>query len=177
MTPIRDEFDRWLEGESPSLRKHWDAPELWPRIAGSLEAERTTRRGASGGGRWAAAAAVLFLLAPAVYWLLNTPKEPPPLLTESALEEVREAETVYARSIDDLAKLAAPRIASSPSPLIASYREKLLLLDDAIAALKDESGRNPYNHHLRKELLALYREKRATLEGVLRENPNSGATP
>lgn len=170
MTPIRDEFDRWLEEESAGLRQHWDSPELWPRIAGSLEVEK---RGMpqSSGFRWswmaAAAAAFILLLAPAGWLVWKARPVNPALMTESALREARQAEQSYAKSIERLSILAAPKLHNPPSPLIASYRERLLLLDDAIAALKVEADRNPYNDHLQRELLAIYREKQKTLEGIL----------
>jgi hypothetical protein len=52
---------------------------------------------------------------------------------------------------------------------MASYREKLLLLDSAIDDLRAQTGQNPSNAHLRYELLAMYREKQTTLEAILEE--------
>jgi hypothetical protein len=169
MTPIRDEFDRWLEEEAPGLRQHWDSPELWPRIAGSLEAERKHAPLPHRRPWLAAAAALLLLAAPAALVYRAQPRDPL-LLTEEALADVRSAERAYAQSIDRLAERAVPRLEDRASPLIASYREKLLLLDDAIATLQAEAGRNPYNQFLRNELLALYREKQKTLEGILHDD-------
>jgi hypothetical protein len=50
---------------------------------------------------------------------------------------------------------------------MASYREKILVLDSAISDLKSQTGINPGNGHLRRELLAMYQEKQDTLEEVL----------
>jgi hypothetical protein len=50
---------------------------------------------------------------------------------------------------------------------MANYREKLLVLDSAIADLKSQAGINPANGHLRRQLLAMYQEKQDTLEQIL----------
>jgi hypothetical protein len=50
---------------------------------------------------------------------------------------------------------------------MVNYREKLSVLNDAIADLKSQAGINPANGHLRRQLLAMYREKQDTLEQVL----------
>ena len=46
-------------------------------------------------------------------------------------------------------------------------KEKLLVLDSAIADLRAQSGMNPSNAQLRHQLLAMYQEKQHTLEEVL----------
>jgi hypothetical protein len=50
---------------------------------------------------------------------------------------------------------------------MASYKEKLIVLDSAIDELRMEAGRNPSNAHLRYELLAMYQEKQETLQDIL----------
>ena len=50
-----------------------------------------------------------------------------------------------------------------------NYREKLDLLDNAIAELKSSIGQNQYNTHLRKELIAVYQEKQRTLQNLMKE--------
>jgi len=179
MTPIRDEFDRWLEEQAPSLRRHWDSPELWPRIAGSLEVERGRVGPPSRGSGWAIgmAAALALVLAPAGWWLWKSHARDPMLLTDQTLKEVQSAEQAYAQSIEKLSKQAAPRLENPPTELISSYREKLMLLDSAISALKAEADRNPYNHYVQRELLALYKDKQQTLEGILHDTANPPAAP
>lgn len=89
-------------------------------------------------------------------------------LTEQTLREVEQAEQSYARSIDKLSKLAQPKIENAGTPLIAAYREKLVLLDSAIADMKSSVGQNRFNTHLQLELAALYKQKQETLQEIVR---------
>jgi hypothetical protein len=54
-----------------------------------------------------------------------------------------------------------------------SYREKLTLLDTAIAECRAQVERNRHNAHLRRELLDIYAEKQRTLQQVLQEEKNA----
>jgi hypothetical protein len=90
------------------------------------------------------------------------------LLTEHALTDVREAESAYAKSIEKLSALAAQELERSPSPVAAAYREKLTMLDSAIADAKTTVEQNRYNTYLRAELASLYQEKQKTLQEWLR---------
>ncbi|MGH9817792.1 MAG: hypothetical protein ACRD6I_17095, partial [Candidatus Acidiferrales bacterium] len=91
------------------------------------------------------------------------------LLTEEALGEVERTEAAYIRSIDRLSKMAAPQLQQAGTPLMANYREKLLLLDSAIAECRAQLEQNRFNGHLRRELLAIYQMKQSTLTEVLQE--------
>ena len=53
---------------------------------------------------------------------------------------------------------------------MVSYKEKLVLLDDAIAECQTNIEHNRKNAHLRGQLLAIYGEKQRTLQDVLRED-------
>jgi len=89
------------------------------------------------------------------------------LLKDTTVKEVENAEAAYERAIDKLDAQARPQLEHSSAPLMANYREKLLVLDSAIADLKSQAGMNPANGHLRRQLLAMYQEKQDTLEQVL----------
>lgn len=89
------------------------------------------------------------------------------LLTERALKQIEEDETRYLRSIDRLAQLAAPKLENPSTPLMTNYREKLLVLDAAIAELQAAVDQNQFNAHLRSELLSVYQEKARTLRAVM----------
>ena len=85
------------------------------------------------------------------------------------MDEVDTAEKAYVASIEKLSKLAGPRLAGAASPLVVNYKEKLDLLDSAIADLKTSIDQNRYNTHLRKELIAMYQEKQRTLQNLMKE--------
>jgi hypothetical protein len=89
------------------------------------------------------------------------------LLRNSTLAEVERTERDYMKAIDRLAEEAKPELDSPATSLMASYKEKLIVLDSAIDELRLEAGRNPSNAHVRYELLAMYQEKQETLQEVL----------
>jgi len=88
------------------------------------------------------------------------------LLKTKALAEVERTEREYMTAIDKLGAEAGPQLGTD-TPLMASYREKLLVLDSAIADLRVQAGENPSNAHLRHQLLAMYQEKQQALQDVL----------
>ena len=186
-----EEWQAWQEvaQAAPALRKTWESPELWPRIRQSLEAEaqkaerwRWWRRGGflQLSLQWqAAAAAIVLVLAGLGGWMmLRPPREASVagdqrLLTERTLDEIERNETAYLKSIDKLSQLAAPKVQQAESPILASYREKLLLIDSAIEELRSQVERNRFNAHLRRELLLIYQEKQHTLEEVLKDGSHA----
>jgi len=89
------------------------------------------------------------------------------LFNDGTVREVERAEAAYERAIDKLDAKARPQLENAATPLMANYREKLSVLDSAIADLKSQAGINPANGHLRRELLAMYQEKQDTLKEVL----------
>ncbi|HZI66313.1 MAG TPA: hypothetical protein VFF17_07080 [Thermoanaerobaculia bacterium] len=181
-------FDE-ISAAAPGLRKGWDSPELWPRIRESLAREAFAPAAAAPAprktSRWPAwlpiaAIATLFLLSfvglqvfrPSlgdrqIFGVRPLPRDP--LLTDVALDDVERSESEYVRSIENLSKLAQPRLdAPEATPLLLSYREKLFLLDNAIAELNGEIRMNRYNTHLRRQLLGMYAEKQRTLRDVMK---------
>ena len=58
------------------------------------------------------------------------------LLTEQALRDIESAEAAYIRSIEKLSKLVEPKLEQATSPLTLTYRERLMLIDSAIAELR-----------------------------------------
>lgn len=176
---------RAIGAAAPALKKSWPSPELWPQIRQSLAEESQRSTTAPAGGSWlrllpAAALVALFAIATAGLWVfrdsggrepLATPWQTTkdPLLTERAVDEVETAERTYLASIENLSKVAEPRLAAATSPVMLNYREKLALLDSAIADLRSGIEQNRYNTHLRRELLAVYREKQQTLQNLMKE--------
>jgi len=179
---------REIEAAAPSLRKAWASPGLDERVRQSWRAEARTRRPLRAASWVSLAAAALLVVGLGVRaWkgapapdageaALAFPALDPAtqqLLSEQAAAEVEKAEAAYVRSVDALARLAEPRLQEPLSPALTNYREKLLLLDTAIAACRAEVERNRFNAQLRLELLSLYREKRDTLDTLLKEDLNA----
>jgi hypothetical protein len=189
----RDAFDRDLSAAASSLKKGWDSPELWPRIERALLLESSRKASAapekvgffedlfgSLGRNWRPALAGLALFGLATAGLLvfrgSGGRDPytvssshVALLTEQAASEVERTEAAYVASIEKLSQLAAPRLLQATEPVLVNYREKLALLDGAIAELKTNIEQNRFNTHLREELLAMYKEKQRTLQDILQE--------
>lgn len=92
------------------------------------------------------------------------------VLQEAALQEVEQAEQKHMASIDRLAELVEPTLGNADTPLMMSYREKLVLLDDAIRECRSQINENRQNAHLRRQLLAIYSEKDRTLRELMKEN-------
>jgi hypothetical protein len=166
------------------LRRQWDSPGLWPRIAAALSAEterERRRRAARRAGAWLTLAAAVAAVAVSAAVLLRgsraltTPTAVQDLtlerrlLTERALGDVERAEGEYLRAIEALSRLAEPKVAAADSPLLMSYREKLVVLDSAIAECRARIEENRFNARLRQELLSLYRDKQRTLQQVIEE--------
>jgi anti-sigma factor RsiW len=163
----REQLHLWSEISrvAPQLHEKWESPFLWQRIRANLEQPRSKPRWT----RWALAAAAVAVVALAVVLI---PPRSHELLTDGALRDVQQAETVYARSIEKLSALAAKDLDRSSSPLAAAYREKLQVLDSAIADLKTNVAANRYNTYLQMELASLYRQKQQTLQDWL-QNANA----
>ncbi len=161
-----------ISAAAGSLHTTWENDMLWPRIERALRQER--RRGRN--HLWRIAAALLLTIGlGAVSWrALHVRSEQQAfekrIINASAVEEVEAAERRHQAAIANLEKLAGPKLDEAPTPLLVSYKEKLMLLDDAIAECQANIQQNRQNAHLRRQLLAIYSEKQKTLQDVLRED-------
>jgi len=180
----RTEVDAWkcLSVAAGELHREWNSPSLWRRIETALAEQSTSSnwwRGflsnwnlASLQSQTAAAALLLVALTASVLWFVTRPGRDSgamadSLLRDPAVREVQRAEAAYEKAIDKLDARARPQLENASTPLMASYREKLQVLDSAIADLKAQEGVNPANGHLRRQFLAMYQEKQDTLSQVL----------
>lgn len=182
-----EELRAWksLSLAARELQDYTPRPNLWLRIERALADQAVRHRENAKRRSWfffvpniplrwqtaLAGAAVLLLTISASWIYLHPPKhtdvEDKSLLKSSALKEVESAESAYEKAIDKLAVEAKPQLETPATPLLASYQEKLLVLDSAIADLRTQAGLNPSNAQLRYQLLAMYQEKQRTLEEVL----------
>jgi hypothetical protein len=193
-----EELRAWreLSAAASELRNYQEDPALWSRIAVSLE-QRSARQSAGAvrrENRWdflrlgwrmpliwqtsLAAALVLALTGSGVYLYVQHQRSVAdgnaannPFLNDRGLAEVQRTEQAYMQAIDRLAAEATSQLDASSSPLMDSYREKLLVLDSAIEELRLEEGQNPGNAHLRYQLLAMYQQKQRTLQDILESKP------
>jgi hypothetical protein len=185
-----EELRAWREiSEAASgLRRDWESPELWPRIQRALAAGSRNRSPRLRPPSWAqpaflasAAALVVAVLGTWLFLRSSQPHGDPlareaaarRLLTEDALADVEKAESEHLRALEELSRLAEPRVVAPHSALLLSYREKLALLDAAIAECRAQIERNRHNAYLRRELLEIYNEKRRTLQQILDEEKNA----
>ena len=147
------------------LHVTWKSDLLWPRI----------RKSVGGSHLWrAAAAAVLTIGIGATSWyaVRDTTRDSlyeQKILNVAAVDEVERAEAAYVAAIDQLETVAEADLDRADLPVMVSYREKLMLLDDAIAEVQAGIEQNRQNAHLRRQLLAMYSEKHRTLQEVVRE--------
>jgi hypothetical protein len=181
-----EEMRAWtsLSVAAKELQDYSPSQELWSRIERALSEQDARRACRSYGEGWfsflpnislgwqtALAGAFVLILTVSVAWIIHEPArnsgKQDPLLKRAALQEVESAESAYEKAIDKLAEEAKPRLDTPATPLLANYREKLLVLDSAIADLRAQAGLNPSNAQLRYQLLAMYHEKQRTLEEVL----------
>ena len=191
-----DERDEELSAAARSLHREWGSPRLWPSIAAGMRAIDALQQSnpvPRTFGRWqalAAAAVIAITLAPTSWlgwrWFMLGPRSDRTasdaatveerrqrLLTEDALATIERSEAQYAQAIDELTRLAAPRLEMPDSPLLVNLRDRLEAIDMAIAEYRAEIARNRYNAHLRQQLLWIYQEKRRTLEQVQEHAPDA----
>jgi len=170
----RNQYRIWTEisNTAKQLHQEWDSPNLWPHLLAAVRPERpASKRWYVEWKLWAATAAAAAMLAFALAYIPHSPaarSNDQYFLTEQTLKEVEKNEAAYRRSIDELARLAQPKLeTTAASPLLQSYREKLLMLDSAILETRSNLDQNQFNAHLQSDLADLYREKRLTLKEIL----------
>jgi galactokinase len=184
-----DERDSELSAAARSLHQEWHTPGLWPAIEAGMRAhDGQTHVKSRAMGRWqavAAAAVIAVTLAPTSWlgwrWFMLAPKPDEAtlqqhrerLLTEDALKAIEESEAKYVQAIDELTRLAAPRLDMPDSPLLVNLQERLTVIDAAITEYRAEIERNRFNAHLRRQLLWIYQEKRRTLEQIQEYIPDA----
>jgi len=165
----REKLDAWndISTTAKSMHVTWQNDMLWPPIQRSLKPSYAWMR--------IAAAIVVTVGIGASVWFAAHVRAShdkafdQAILRTTALDDVERAEKAHVAAIDKLEKLAAPKLDEPQTPILVSYKEKLMLLDDAIAECQTNIDQNRHNAQVRKQLLAMYSEKQRTLQDVLRE--------
>jgi hypothetical protein len=173
-----ERLDDWndLSATAKSLHATWRNDVLWPRIDRALNVGRASARPSARFWQIAAAAVLTIGIGGGTWYAVHERTEQRAfdrvILRDQALQKVDEAERAHVAAINQLEKVATPKLDDPATPLLVSYKEKLMLLDDAIAECETVIQQNRNNAHLRKQLLAMYSEKQRTLQDVLREEPH-----
>ncbi len=162
-----------ISATARDLRTTWNNDLLWPRIENGIRAIRNEKRHTRTRA-WQIAAALFLLIALGVTaWIaqrrMHATAFDEALIKESTIDEVDRAEKAHMVAIDHLESLASPKLGQPSTPLMVSYKEKLMMLDDAIAECQSVIQKNRQNAYLRAQLLTMYSEKQRTLQDVLRE--------
>lgn len=181
----RREYRIWtdISTAAKELHEDWDSPRLWPRIQQAIEAEPKRKPvWWKEWKTWAIAALVLVGISIALIRPWEFAKPPAAnagltsasytssdhdFLTDQALKEVEKNEAAYRQSIDKLSQLARPKLQNPVSATSVNSREKLVMLDSAIAETRANLDQNRFNVRLQTELANLYREKQETLKELL----------
>jgi hypothetical protein len=169
-----EKLAEWNEiaGVARSLHTTWENETLWPRIERALRRE-TRPHGLRRLWQIAAAALIIVTLGSTMMYALRVQRRiadyDSRLIAVSAADEADKTQHEYERAIANLSKLAEPKLDEAETPLMVSYKEKLMLLDDAIAECQANIETNRQNAHLRQQLLSMYTEKQQTLKELLRE--------
>jgi len=172
-------LDELIAHKARDLPVPTSAPGLWDRIAARLEREQET------GSWWRGLArirlgdlfdprrhtawkfATVGVAVVALLLLRPTPPAPRNLLTAQALARVEALEVEYELAIGELEAVAAPRIAEADTELLLRYRDRLETIDAQIRRCRAVLAEDPANAHVRRYLLAAYRDKRETLTELL----------
>jgi len=164
-----------ISATAQTMHFTWENDLLWPRIERAIRAERRSPSRLL--RNFATAATLTLALGGTFFYALRTQTKDAlfdeHLIQVSALDEAERAERAHLASIENLERLTEPKLDDASTPLMVSYKEKLMLLDDAIAECEANIDRNRQNAHLRKQLLAMYSDKQQTLEDVLAEDSHA----
>ena len=170
----REKLEAWndISLTARSMRTTWENEMLWPRIERAVARERQAWWRES----WRVAAAIVVTIGlGASLWFgvlarsARNKEFDQTILRVAAMDEVDRAEQAHVKAIKNLEKLTASKLDEPETPILVSYKEKLMLLDDAIAECQTNIDQNRQNAQVRKQLLAMYSEKQRTLQDVLRE--------
>jgi hypothetical protein len=162
-----------ISATARDLHATWSNDLLWPRIERLIRDERRGTRTRV----WQIAAALFLLTALGVTAFIaqrrmHATSFDKTILKASVVDEVERAEQAHIAAINHLESITAPKLDQPSTPLMVSYKEKLMMLDDAIAECQGAIQKNRQNAYLRTQLLTMYSEKQRTLQDVLREENN-----
>lgn len=115
--------------------------------------------------RLAAAFLLVAFVGVLVFWRPWVPQSG--LLAERALAKIEKKEAAYLESIEDLERLALPRMEDLDLEMMLLFRERLEIIDEQIVDCREALAENRANAHIRRYLMAALQEKKQTLKELL----------
>jgi hypothetical protein len=161
--------DARIMDRSKKLNDNLEIPDLWPSIENKIQRKKSVILKFKPKTRLLLTIAATFLIVTTI-WLYNSFQKDTAterILSQQALEKVREAEENYQDAISDLENLAYAQLDETTEPLAQLYRNKLSLIDRQIHNCRDALDSNPANSHIRNYLIAALQDKQKTLEDIL----------
>jgi hypothetical protein len=166
------QMDEQIMQRARDLNTNLTVPDLWPALENNILKKRTVIHKFKKNKKILYAAAATFLIFTTLfifdsYWGDHSTDR---ILSKNALEKVKKAENKYIEAIEELESTAYLNLENTAEPLAQLYRNKLLLIDQQIANCRMALETNPANSHIRRYLMAALKDKRETLEEILKVN-------
>jgi len=165
-----------IENEAARLKKSIPTPDLWENIQSEIDIETLNKNEitrsffSKKSYRILAIAASLILIISIIGYRFGqtTITENNLLLGKSQLLKVIEKEKEYDSAIAELQMLAETQFDEMELELSLLYKDKLATIDSQIHRCKDALSKNPGNYHIRRYLYAALKDKRKTLEEIIK---------
>ena len=161
-----------------SLNQPVITKDLWPTIEAELKLKQREskryrfERLIKNNSRFLRIAAILLLGSVLVFYLfIPTNTKQSGVLSQTALEKVKEKEEDYIKAIDELQVNANAHLSEFDIELTLFYRDKIETIDAQINRCKEALETNPANTHIRRYLLAALTDKKETLLEILEYQP------
>jgi hypothetical protein len=163
------QVDTRIMDRSKKLNENLSIPDLWPSIEKGIQKKKPVMLKFRARKRLLLAAAASFLILTTFWMFISDQKETSTerILSQQALEKVRDAEEKYLAAISGLEELAHQQLDNTTEPLAQLYRNKLSLIDRQIQNCQQALETNPANSHIRRYLMAALQDKQKTLENIL----------
>lgn len=173
------EQDKRLMELAASLNQPVITKDLWPTIEADLKLKQQEskryrfERLIKNNSRFLRIAAILLLGSVLVFYLfIPTNTKQSGVLSQTALEKVKEKEEDYIKAIDELQVNANAHLSEFDIELTLFYRDKIETIDAQIDRCKEALETNPANTHIRRYMLAALIDKKETLLEILEYQPH-----
>ena len=163
------QVDTRIMDRSKKLNENLTIPDLWPSIEKGIKKKKPVILKFRARKRLLLTAAATFLIITTIWMFNSYQKETSSerILSQQALEKVKDAEEKYLDAIIGLEELAHRQLDNTTEPLAQLYRNKLFLVDRQIQNCQQALETNPANSHIRRYLMTALQDKQKTLENIL----------